>query len=373
MRKLQHSATDHAAVMGMQNALVIAAGSFTEAFQAGAALDMLDREVTQAVSCFDSLILEALLTLGNADKVALRLQVSVDNTNWAWLLEGDEIWERVLDRRHSGITVALPQVQLDHMYVKVLAAGRGSDLSTTAITVKYHLALNNTTPVRVVTARGELAQVTAIPRALADLAASGGVQEHVLDVEGQQWAALYGFYLPTAAATTPKLGVLARQSLFDDAAGFQYYTPNTVLERPHILAGGARIQTEMRPEEILLESRNLKKSVTTGSWAGGVATLEVGASHGFVVGDLANISGVTPAGYNRDFAYVTGLTATEIKYALASDPGAWSSGGNVTLFDEFRLEFREAWRANRIKVGLWEHGDASNPGKVFMIARTTRA
>ena len=68
-------------------------------------------------------------------------------------------------------------------------------------------------------------------------------------------------------------------------------------------------------------------AVTAGSWAGGTATLTIG-THSAVVGDTIVIEDVDPAGYNGTYI-VTGIAATTVSYALAVDPGAWSSDGTV--------------------------------------------
>lgn len=68
-------------------------------------------------------------------------------------------------------------------------------------------------------------------------------------------------------------------------------------------------------------------AVTNASWAGGTATLTVGANT-LAVGNPVVVSGVSPAGYNGSFA-VTAATASTVSYALGSDPGAYVSGGAV--------------------------------------------
>jgi hypothetical protein len=72
--------------------------------------------------------------------------------------------------------------------------------------------------------------------------------------------------------------------------------------------------------------------VTAASWAGGVATLTIGANN-LQIGQHVSISGITPSGYNVADAVVTntGGGGTQIMYALASNPGAWSSGGTVIV------------------------------------------
>jgi hypothetical protein len=71
-------------------------------------------------------------------------------------------------------------------------------------------------------------------------------------------------------------------------------------------------------------------AVTGGSWSSGTATLQVASTFGLRVGETINVSGVTPSGYNAMRAKITALTATSVSYAVAANPGAWTSGGTIT-------------------------------------------
>ena len=71
-------------------------------------------------------------------------------------------------------------------------------------------------------------------------------------------------------------------------------------------------------------------SVTGGSWSGGHATITVG-SHTMIAGQLVTVAGVTPSGYNVSLAPITSVGSTTITYAVASNPGSWSSGGTVIV------------------------------------------
>jgi hypothetical protein len=64
-------------------------------------------------------------------------------------------------------------------------------------------------------------------------------------------------------------------------------------------------------------------SINSAAWSssnGGTATLATAAAHGFTNGQVINISGVSPGGYNGAFA-ITVINATSFSYALATDPG----------------------------------------------------
>lgn len=73
-------------------------------------------------------------------------------------------------------------------------------------------------------------------------------------------------------------------------------------------------------------------SITSASWAVGVATITV-ASNKLVSGQVVKITSVNPTGYNGTTLTVTGATPTTFTYNLASNPGPWVSGGTVTWSD----------------------------------------
>lgn len=69
-------------------------------------------------------------------------------------------------------------------------------------------------------------------------------------------------------------------------------------------------------------------AVTGASWSSGVATLNVASTFGLRAGEEINVTGVNPSGYNGKFT-LTEVNAGNVKYALATNPGAYVSGGTV--------------------------------------------
>lgn len=69
-------------------------------------------------------------------------------------------------------------------------------------------------------------------------------------------------------------------------------------------------------------------AITAASWLSGVATLTIG-THSLTVGTTIYVSGVSPSGYNGKYV-ITAVTGTTVKYALTTNPGAYSSGGMLT-------------------------------------------
>jgi hypothetical protein len=72
------------------------------------------------------------------------------------------------------------------------------------------------------------------------------------------------------------------------------------------------------------------KTITAHTWLGGVATV-TSAAHGFLVGDVVTIAGVTPAGYNGVYEVASVPTANTFTYALAINPGASTVQGTARL------------------------------------------
>lgn len=70
-------------------------------------------------------------------------------------------------------------------------------------------------------------------------------------------------------------------------------------------------------------------TITAGSWAAGIATLTTNTAHGVSPGGVVTISGIDPDGYNGTFVATAGTTASTLKYAVAANPGAYSSGGDL--------------------------------------------
>jgi hypothetical protein len=77
-------------------------------------------------------------------------------------------------------------------------------------------------------------------------------------------------------------------------------------------------------------SATLTATTSSASWAGGVVTMNTSAAHGLVPGDYVSVTGISPVGYNGVYVVATTPSVTSLTYALASNPGAYSSGGNIT-------------------------------------------
>jgi hypothetical protein len=75
-------------------------------------------------------------------------------------------------------------------------------------------------------------------------------------------------------------------------------------------------------------------TVSTASWATGTintATITTTAAHNFQVGQSVTITGVVPSGYNGTFTIASVPSTTTFTYALATNPGPYTSGGSAAV------------------------------------------
>lgn len=70
------------------------------------------------------------------------------------------------------------------------------------------------------------------------------------------------------------------------------------------------------------------RTITSMSWTGGIVTVS-SATHGFNVGDVVTVAGVTPAGYNGVFEVTSVADANTFTYALSVNPGAVTVQGTA--------------------------------------------
>jgi hypothetical protein len=112
------------------------------------------------------------------------------------------------------------------------------------------------------------------------------------------------------------------------------FSPGQVIEitgaNPSGYNGTFTIVTVPTEKTFSLGVTYLQNAITGASWSGGTATLTTTTPHGVTVGSSISISGVNPVGYNVTNAVATaGTTGSTIKYAVVSDPGIYVSGGDL--------------------------------------------
>lgn len=70
-------------------------------------------------------------------------------------------------------------------------------------------------------------------------------------------------------------------------------------------------------------------AITNASFSTGIATLTTTTAHGVKPGQYFKIVGILPVGYNGTFMALPTTTGSTLTYTLASDPGAYGSGGSL--------------------------------------------
>lgn len=110
------------------------------------------------------------------------------------------------------------------------------------------------------------------------------------------------------------------------------------------------------------------KTVTAMAWAGGVVTATV-AGHGYVVGNVVTIAGVTPAGYNGSYI-ITAITANTFSYALASNPGTVTVQGTSQLTSTSAAGGKATvlWGNYIARVSNYDTGSSYAPGSPLTAA-----
>src|SRR5262249_36927208 len=83
------------------------------------------------------------------------------------------------------------------------------------------------------------------------------------------------------------------------------------------------------------------------TWSSGTATVTTASPHGLGVGSLVDITDVAPSGYDGDAIDVqTVPTPTTFTYSLATNPGAYTSGGSANSWCDYRDQretFQKFW------------------------------
>lgn len=151
----------------------------------------------------------------------------------------------------------------------------------------------------------------------------------VSGVEG--FSGEHGYVNPTITMSSVT-GLAAGMFVFATYSGNDYYIGT--IKSVNSLAG--TITLEKKPfiwEPGIDNNHTVEYTVTGASWSSGIATLTVNSPVLFEIGDRVTISGINPSGYNPagNTAVLTGVSGNTLSYAIASNPGAWVSGGLVEM------------------------------------------
>jgi len=138
----------------------------------------------------------------------------------------------------------------------------------------------------------------------------------------------YSYLVPTAWAADSTFQALAAD--YEAPTAMTYFF--TTIDVPSIDAYESITSKSLN---VMVPAPFYEPHVTVGvdaaAWATGVVTLTTDANHGIVPGELFTVASINPTGYNGTFVAVSGTTGTALKYLLADDPGAYVSGGDVSV------------------------------------------
>lgn len=155
--------------------------------------------------------------------------------------------------------------------------------------------------------------------------AAAGVANLVAFIAAQPTQFFYAYLVPRNwDATTEFLALIAD---YENNNSQTYFFTTTTLQN---YGAYTSVMKDVLP---LIEAPAYGKwatnVITNATWTGGEATLTTTSSHGVIPGQYFQITGVSPTGYNGRFYALPGTTGTSLVYAVATDPGAYVSGGSL--------------------------------------------
>lgn len=103
-----------------------------------------------------------------------------------------------------------------------------------------------------------------------------------------------------------------------DATHFAYALTNPAINPGAYVSGG--LVAIAGTTSTTMAAAATSSTLAAATWLAGTTTMTTSASHGFATGQLINIAGVSPAGYNGAYA-ISIIDDTHFSYALATDPG----------------------------------------------------
>jgi len=144
----------------------------------------------------------------------------------------------------------------------------------------------------------------------------------------------------TASVTTPTAhGLLIGQRITTSGYAAGTYTIASVPNTTHLTFAlgadpGAYSSGGSFKPPLGVTVASASRAAAGSAWQ---VNIQTSAAHGFVSGQPVTIAGVTPAAYNGT-AQILAVDATHITYALAADPGAYTSGGTLTAAVALQLK-----------------------------------
>lgn len=149
----------------------------------------------------------------------------------------------------------------------------------------------------------------------------------------------------------------------------------TVLDTMKFSAETGKIEVEIGTKSMALfevgfltaneSAEGTSKTITGATYSNGIVTFTA-TSHGLAVNDLVTVSGVTPSGYNGSYRVLTVPTANTFTVALASNPGAYSSGGSAIKLAMFYFDMVEGLAAGDVVKFYEKNGTYENVTIVYV-------
>lgn len=107
----------------------------------------------------------------------------------------------------------------------------------------------------------------------------------------------------------------------------------------------------------LVGPTTITRTLSAGTWSGGTMTITTTTVHKLAAGDTIVISATVPVLFNGTFVIATVPSTTTATYKMPTTPGAWSSGGTVTV--PYLEVTAGSWSANFTSLTIGTHGLAA--------------
>jgi len=324
-----------------------------------------------STNIFDLIQFVVTPLIGSAKKIRIRIALSNESTKAAatsqYYREGGVIWEQDFGTADTAVRVALDPMSLKFRYFAIEAKYVDGSDTGTGVKVEYAFLHSNQSDGSTFMMKPVLNKRLEIIRAATALPASGAMTANIdIDTLLARYSSVYSVYLPRNAACKGRMEI----EKIDILAGVNYGVPTCPVHRGSIVSAGTYVQTEIRPEQVLMKGPNTTVALTAGSWTTGTATITI-VAHGLRVGDWFSVVSNNPAGYDTAMSQVVSVPSVDtITYLITADPGTWNSSGVYWKGVVNRAEFNDASRYDMIRIRAQEIGNTATPGILFLLGKT---
>lgn len=388
MKKIKRLTTDgtHKTPMPLTEALAVAAGGLTAAYagNVGSWIDTADIDTAVGTDCYDNIVLQLAgsgsVVMSGVKLFRVRMALTNDDptgtpSNIDYYMEDGRVkeWEVDTFGAAAGGTngIILDTIKMTHRAFRLEAKCQdGTYGATEEFLLNYALINDNAWAGPDMLAKIPRRPYRGTLRAYTILTAAWSDRVYISTAD-KKFLSLLFHYVEGESSTGGALGIMIEKIMHDES-GNRISGEVLLVDQIRVLAG-AVATADVAAERYSWQHDNYELADTAGSWTGGVATLAVGAGHTFRVGDKVTIRGVSPSGYNGDNLLITAITATQISYAVAADPGAWASAGLVRRLPGGILVFDEISQWDEVSVSVCESGDTAHLGDCKIDFKATEA